>query len=500
MRSVAHGGSALPLRAAEMSDRDRILSAPRSRGSVFAFRIGIAFALVAAMTAILAGLITWVAWTLQFNQYVRSNLQDTADGVAVAAAEAYQVYGGWNMGAYSVIPRVGSRTDVIVQIVDTTGTIIYDVTPEDLRAQIFDGNAPTLSDDDATMILDSDNRNVMSAPVIVSDALVGEVRVWAYGPNGLLTSHDLQMRLYSLIALAVAGFVAIIVATAAGVTYARRFVRPIRAITATAQALRQGEEGARTGLAGDDEIAQLGVTFDRMADSIHADRLLERRLTSDVAHELRTPLMGIQATVEAIEDGIYPADEAHLSVISSETRRLARLTNAILELSRLENATERFVLRRVDVAVPVRASIDAHLALLESCSLHLDVQLSEGLFLLVDTDKLQQALGNFLSNAARYTPEGGTVSVKAFAGAGDDAGACLIQIADSGIGISDEDQARLFSRFWRADAARSRASGGIGVGLAIAKEIIERHHGSITVASQVGAGTTFTIYLPLAEG
>jgi signal transduction histidine kinase len=231
-----------------------------------------------------------------------------------------------------------------------------------------------------------------------------------------------------------------------------------------------------------------------MADSIESDRLLERRLTSDVAHELRTPLMGIQATVEAIEDGIYPADNQHLSVISNETRRLARLTNAILELSRLENATEQFSMQRIDSIIPVSASIDLHSALLEASELSFKTNLTEGLFITADSDKLQQAVGNFLSNAARYTPEGGTVVVSTYA----EEGQCIISIADTGIGISTEDKEKLFSRFWRADAARNRATGGIGVGLAIAKEIIERHKGYISVESTVGQGTTFFIHIPLA--
>lgn len=244
---------------------------------------------------------------------------------------------------------------------------------------------------------------------------------------------------------------------------------------------------------GEDEISVLGRTFDDMADAIEADRQMERRLTADVAHELRTPLQAIQATVEAMQDGVLPADEERLGVVRDETVRLARLADGILELTRLERGTLPFDVRRIDIAEPVRSAVDAIEALVESRELSLSVDIAEGVFVNADPDRIQQAVGNLLSNAARYTPPDGRVTV-AVRREQDQA---VIEVSDTGVGIADEDLPRVFSRFWRADSARATATGGIGIGLAVTKEIVERHGGMIGAESREGHGTRFTIKLPL---
>jgi len=472
-------------------------SAP-GRPSVFSSRLGFAFALVAASTAVLAGIITFIVWGYQFNAYVKSNLQSIADTTAVAAEQAYEVYGGWNLSAYAVIPRMGARSDTNVQILDLKGEIVYDEAV--LRQHEQQMLNPGLGDNpfgDQTPVTEHPTGPLVTAPVIVAGERVGTVRVWAYGTGGFLSSHDVGMRTSSMVALGLSACLAIIVATIAGIFYSRRLVRPIIRITDAAAALRDGQTGARTGLTGDDEIAQLGETFDKMADSIEADRKLERQLTSDVAHELKTPLMGIQATAEAIEDGIFPADRAHLSTISHETQRLARLTNAILELSRLEAGSLPFQMKRIPADQAARAALDIHGQLIESAGLQLLSEIESGSYIQGDADRLQQAIGNFLSNAARYTPEGGTIMLR---GASDKkARTYTISIIDTGIGIKPEDLEKLFIRFWRADEARDRESGGAGVGLPIAKEIIDRHKGHIEVTSELGKGTSFSLVLPTVK-
>ena len=468
---------------------------------MFSSRLGFAFALVAASTAVLAGVITFLVWGYQFNNYVRSNLQAIAESTAQAAASAYDLYGGgsWNFSAYTVIPQVGVRADIDVQILDMQGNIVYD--ESDLRQQSQQMLGQNLDSDvfgNQLSSVEKPTGKTISAPVIRPNGdTVGIVKVWAYGTGGLLSTHDVAMRTSSMIALGLSAFLAIVVATVAGIMYSRRLVRPINRITDTAAALRDGEITARTGLTGEDEIAQLGETFDRMADSIEADRKLERQLTSDVAHELKTPLMGIQATVEAIEDGIFPADSVHLSTINHETQRLARLTNAILELSRLEAGSLPFKMERISADVPVRAAIDLHGQLIEAAGLQFLVEITDGYFILGDSDRLQQAIGNLLSNAVRYTPEGGTVMLRSTYD--KKSKEYVISVTDTGIGISPENLEKLFTRFWRADEARDRASGGIGVGLSIAKEIIDRHKGRIEVASEQGKGTAFSFVLPTVK-
>lgn len=468
----------------------------------FAARLGLAFALVAALTAGFAGVFASFTWATQFDSYVRGNLQAIADGVSAAAANAYSVTGNWGFATLSSLPQTGRGSDIEVQILDVSGQIVYDEADVLAHAQEMSDamngvttQAPNVPD--ATV----PTGRVVTSPIVVANHTVGTVRVWPYGNHSLLTARDVQLRAATLWGLAVAGLTAIIVASLAGVAYSRRLVKPIARITATAKALRAGDRGARTCLRGEDEISELGEVFDSMANAIEAEREQERRLTSDVAHELRTPLMAIQATAEAIEDGIFPADAEHLGRIQMETQRLTRLTNAILELSKLEAGTLTFSFDNIDLGEQVRTALDTHEALFDAAQLSLETRIDAGLTVWGDGDRLQQAVGNLLSNAARYTEEGGiiTVTVRAAeppAGTSASSRWAVVEVSDTGIGMAPADRANMFRRFWRADAARTRETGGLGVGLSISKEIIDRHQGIIEVDSEVGAGTTFRLFIP----
>ena len=468
------------------------------RRRTFRWRLAIAFASIAVMTVALAGVLLSAAWNYQFNEYVHDNLQISADGIAQIVGAAYPQYGGFTIETLVQIPRFGTSSNIGVQVLDAKDQIVYDEASMRRHLQgLVTGQVPSgatsASPSKPTVLLQPEGTAVTS-PIWVGRVRVGTVRVWSYGSGALMTARDLQFRQGSFMGLALAALAAVVISGVAGIWYANRLVGPIEKITKTAQALKSGDPDARTGLKSDDEIGFLGKTFDEMADSIEADREMERRLTADVAHELRTPLQAIQATVEAMQDGVLPADEERLGIVRDETVRLARLTNGILELTRLERGTVPFALERIDVAQPVRAAVDSLEALIETCELTLTSDIADGNLVRGDRDRLQQAVSNLLSNAARYTPAGGTVHVTLRR----DRAMALIEVADTGIGIAEEDVGRVFSRFWRADDARATATGGLGIGLAVTKEIVERHGGTIAVQRRTdGPGTVFTIRIPL---
>jgi signal transduction histidine kinase len=467
---------------------------PLKRRHSFSRRLALAFAAVAALTAALAGLLLSAAWNYQFTQYLHANLQNTADGIAEISAQVYPQLGGWTIETLSQIPRFGPATGVGVQILDPSGKIVYDDASVSAHVADVSGLAPGQGQAPKTDVILEPKGPVVTSKVMVASKQVGTVRVWTYSAGALMTVRDQKFKRGSLMGLTVAALVAIAFASMGGVWYANRLVRPIERITVTAQALKAGDRDARTQLQGDDEIGFLGRTFDEMADAVEADREMERRLTADVAHELRTPLQAIQATVEAMQDGVLPADEERLGIVRDETMRLARLADGILELTRLERGSVPFTCSRIDLASPVRAAVDTHEALIETREIVLSVDIAEGTYACVDSDRLQQAVGNLLSNAARYTPAGGRIDVSV----GHEAGQAVIEVADTGMGIADENLNRVFSRFWRADEARATTSGGLGIGLAVTKEIVERHKGTIGVSRRSGGGSVFAIRLPLA--
>jgi signal transduction histidine kinase len=460
----------------------------------YSTKLAISFALTAVMTAAILVMVLAVVWESQFKAYTRSNMQSLAQSAADTLAVGYDSAGGWTAGVIANVSSFsGASPDVGMQVLDEDGNIIYDDTLGlsrygDSGAGAGGSAVPTGSE------------SVVTAGVVdAAGDTVGTVRLWAFGSDALLTSSDAKFRESSYSAIAVAAVIAVVLAVVIGYFVSRSLTKPIQRITRTASQIRNGDLTARTGVRGTDEIGQLGETFDDMATSLEKDLKLEHRLTSDVAHELRTPLMAILATVEAMQDGVLPADDEHLETLASETRRLSRLVDAMLKLSRLENGTTELKVERTDVVYLVKSLVSSQHQLFHEKGLHLrfkDDTAHGECQADVDPDLIREAVVNLMSNAMRYTDEDGWVVVSV----GSDHSDAIISVRDTGIGIAKEDIPQTFSRFWRSDVSRERVSGGLGVGLSITKEIVDRHNGTISVDSELGKGTTFTIRVPLNRG
>lgn len=456
------------------------------RGSSLSYttKVTLGFALISVMTAMVAfGVLSFV-WEQHFQTYTRENMQRVADTTAQAIASRYELdEGQWYSGALTPASSVHDlNMSVGVQVIDSQGDVLYDDS-RTMGGMAEISLAPTSKD------------SLASSPIVTSTGdNIGIVNVWVYGSNTLLTQADQDFRDRSYQAMVFSTLLAVLIAFVIGFLFARSLVDPINRISRAAKAIGDGDLSARTHLEGDDEISRLGMTFDDMADSVQKDRQLERRLTTDVAHELRTPLMAIQATVEAILDGVFEADEERLETINSEVMRLSRLVDAILKLSRLENRSTPLKEEVVNVGEVVTSLMATHEAFVADAGLALNFHADSDVYIWGDPDLIRQATANLISNAVRYTPEGSiSVSVKR----GDVMAA--ISVADTGIGLSEEEAKMVFSRFWRADAGRTRERGGLGVGLSVVKEIVEQHEGWVRVEGKPNEGATFTIYIPLYD-
>ena len=470
----------------------------------YARRMAMSFSFIAALTSIVLIIVLAIVWEGVFQQYTRANMERLADATASTLAEEYARVGRWTDDVLaSASSALSSSSGAGVQVLDAQGHIIYDDTWARVGSAGRTGGtsgstalpSPTGSAGNVSLAPTAQDSIVSSPITLASGEEVGTVRVWVFGSEALLTKSDAAFRNTSYGAILAAGAIAILIASIAGTQFARTLAKPVNRITATAASIRNGDLTARTNLRGDDEIGQLGETFDDMATTLERDLKLEHNLTSDVAHELRTPLMAIQATVEAMQDGVMPCDQEHLGTLSGEVRRLSRLVEAMLQLSRIENGTTPFHPERTDIVWLVQGIISSQEQLFADQDLRLRMEgpsRHEGCFAEIDRDMVRQAVVNLLSNAMRYTPEGGWVVISV----GEDRGDVLITVSDTGMGIAKEDLSRVFGRFWRSDASRERVSGGLGVGLSLTKEIVDRHHGFISVESELGRGTSFTIHLP----
>jgi len=451
----------------------------------YATRVTLSFALIAAMTALVAiGVVSFV-WQQHFQTYTQENMRILAETTAAQISARYER--AESFSDYVLQPAgnaVVVTQGVGMQVVDTDNTVLFDSTTELTGEDGFEtpSIAPLPGPD-----------NIARAPIIVNDQAVGSVRVWVYGSDSLLRSTDREFRDRSYQAMVLAAVIAIVLASIFGYFFARNLVKPIKRLTDTAEQLKEGNFEARAHLKGEDELAQFGNTFDAMAEAVERDRKLERRLTTDVAHELRTPLMAIQATVEAMVDGVLPVDEQRLMTVDSEVMRLSRLVDSMLKLSRLENRANPNKEEIVNVGEVVSGIIATHEAYVRESGLTLSYKADPDVYVLGDPDLIRQATANLISNAVRYTDEGGKIKVRVKRGET----MASIAVQDTGIGLTPEEARMVFQRFWRADSGRDRESGGLGIGLTVVKQIVDRHDGWVQVEGRKGEGACFTIHIPL---
>ncbi|MEV1147087.1 ATP-binding protein [Micromonospora sp. NPDC049799] len=274
----------------------------------------------------------------------------------------------------------------------------------------------------------------------------------------------------------------------------RRVLRPIDTLTAAAQRLGRGDLTGRVPVRGNDELAELARSFNRMADSLQRGEERQRRMVADVAHELRTPLANLRGYLEALSDGVITPDRTLFASLHEEAVLQQRIVDDLQDLALAEAGNLAYHRVTVDLAELLETCRTAHHARAESAGVSLRVN-AEPVAVHADPDRLRQVVGNLVTNALQATAADGSVRLVA---SRTDTQA-VVQVVDTGSGIAADALPHVFDRFWRADAARGRRTGGSGLGLAIARQIVTDHQGTITVTSEVGVGTTFTITLPRAD-
>ncbi|RFU40166.1 HAMP domain-containing protein [Actinomadura logoneensis] len=275
----------------------------------------------------------------------------------------------------------------------------------------------------------------------------------------------------------------------------RRVLAPIGALAMAARRLGAGDLSERVAVRGRDEIAELARSFNRMADSLQRSEEAQHRMVSDIAHELRTPLANIRGYLEALHDGVLAPDPDLISSLLEEAVLQQRLIDDLQDLALAESGALRMVRTPLDVRELLETCRVAHRAVAESHRVELAVEADAVPLVEADPDRLRQVIGNLVTNALAATPPGGTITLRA--ASRDDT--VRIQVADTGRGLAPGELLHVFDRFWRADSARGRATGGRGLGLSIAQGIVQAHGGTLDAESDPGRGSTFTITLPRAD-
>ena len=334
------------------------------------------------------------------------------------------------------------------------------------------------------------NRLRDGVPLIVDDATVGyffvdNINTFASAEGAAYLDHTDR-------ALTWATTGAIVLALVLGVLLTRSLLKPIRELTHATQALTQGKRGEQIAVRSGDELGKLTMAFNQMSKDLACAENARRQMTADVAHDLRTPLTVLSAYIESLGEGVLQPTPERFEVMQTEVDHLSHLVEDLMMLAKADAGEITLKRQPISLADLLQRIAKTYALQAESKGLTLTHQTAPNLPKLnMDEQRMTQVLGNLVSNAIRHTPSGGRIALAAV----HEDDAIKLTVRDTGEGISAEALPFVFDRFFRGDHSRFASGEESGLGLAIAKSLIEAHGGRIAVQSQVGVGTTFTISL-----
>lgn len=331
-----------------------------------------------------------------------------------------------------------------------------------------------------------------SAAVEVGSRRVATVTVSSQS-GALLTPDEEHLR-HSLNRLhLIAGAVAIVAALLIALVLAETLSRPLRRIRAGAERLERGDLATRVDISGDSEVRAVGRALNRLAETLEHEEEIRKTSVADLGHELRTPVNGLLARIEAAQDRVLTGPE-NLQAMHDEARRLTRLLDDLSTLADAERPGLLLDKHPLDLAALAERAAASFAPRFAEAGIDFRTEL-DPVFVSGDAKRLEQVAANLLANALRYTEPGGAITLRV---GPEDGHACLV-VDDSGIGIASDDLRHIFTRFWRGDPSRSRATGGSGIGLAIVRELVRAHDGRVDVDSVLGQGSRFRVVLPATQ-
>lgn len=424
-------------------------------------RLAIAMVGVAVLTVAIATLFANHGLEPLVREAAQARLQRSAEHMAEIAATVYADENGWTPQARETLGHLAELDGLRISIRGRGANFGSDLSGEEETRQ---------------------------ATVAVQGREVARIEV-AQAAGGLLTPAEKHLQ-HSLDRLhLVAGAASVAVALLLAFLLAGTLSRPLRRIRLAADRIAQGELGTRVEPAGDPELSSVAYALNRLAETLEQEEEIRKQTVADLGHELRTPVNGLLARIEAAQDGVL-ADPENLEAMHDEALRLTRLLH---DISRLTDAEQPGLLLEktvLDLAEVAQASAASFEPLFVEAGISLEVH-TKPVWIEGSSIRLDQVVSNLLSNALRYTSTKGFVSVNVER-IGQEA---VLEVRDTGVGIAAEDLRHIFTRFWRADPSRSPETGGTGIGLAIVRELVRAHDGRIDVDSVVGQGSSFRVTL-----
>lgn len=425
--------------------------------------------------AIGVGTIAYIASNSAINQFDRYVSRDQAERyqrLALTFSNYYRYMGSWDEVS-DLTTKVSEMYNERIVLTDPSNVVIGDT-------------ADKLTGEE----IDSDWSN-KSVTINLGDFSIGKIYIRTQQRSPLQKTFIGSVNRSVLTGGIIAGIVGIVLA----LLFSRNILKPIRELTEATKKMQQGELDQRVDTSSGGEIGKLGESFNELARRLKEQKTLREEMVSDVAHELRNPLSNIQGYLEGLKEGMIDPTKQVFETLHQQSLVLNRLVNDLRDVNRAKAGKLNLDKKLLVLEDIISREIKALKAKAEENEVELSQNLKGPNLLEADPERISQVVRNLIDNAITHTPKGGEINIESRTTSGE----VVTTVSDDGAGIPEEDLPHIFDRFYRVDKSRSRGTGGTGLGLTIAKEIIESHGGRITAKSREGKGSTFEFTLPLPE-
>ncbi len=432
-----------------------------------------------SMIALSAALLLRELMVKDFREYIEGEREDRVYWVTAALESSYERYAGWE----------AQRT-----IEDVVWALMLG-----FEMRLYDADGRLITDTDAAInslsplvqkriaAISRQRQQEAGSRFLPYDLFIGgkqigrvEIRFLHPKKEAVFITRSNRLLLTSLLAL---GGLAILLS----VIFSRKLTNPIEGLTLAAMSIEEGNLSSRVTLSGRDEISKLSEAFNRMAQTLETQESLRKKMTSNIAHELRTPLSAVRGEIEGMIDGLIPADREHLQSLYDEIGRLRSIIEGLEELSQAEASSLTLRKQAFELGPFLKNITERFKRPAQGKGISLELLCGSGLEINADPDRLSQIVINLLSNALKASQDGGHIRIRAER----KDPYVVLEVADAGTGIKKKDLPFIFERFYKT------AGGGLGLGLTIVKELAEAHGGTIEARSEYGKGATFTVSFPL---
>lgn len=424
-----------------------------------------------------------------FEEYLEGKTEDRIYRIIAATEGSYEQYSGWNENALKEITiwalLIGYETkifDINNNELMNTNKAVETLYPLMKKRIMAITGFPFVKYSTGKEIF-------MSYPMFIGGKEIGTLEIVFLNPKeeqGKETIFMKRSNRFLILSLVVLGGLSVVLSF----IFSKKLTDPIKKLTAAAKDISEGNITTRISISGNDEISNLARTFNTMSGNLEIQESLRKKLTSNIAHELRTPLSSIQGELEGMIDGLIKIDKERLLSLSEETVRLKKIIEGLEELSKAEASILELKRQLINLKSFLGNIKERFEKLFTDEGVKLELECPDTLMLYADPDKISQIMINLMSNALKATKKGGDVRIKA----GIKNTEVFIEVKDTGHGIKKEDLPFVFERFYKT------SEGGLGLGLTIAKELADAHGGRIEVNSEYGKGSIFTLYLPIFTG